>query len=55
MALNTLEYAVQLQTILDNAAEAALTSSWMDANAGQVQYDGGTEAAGTGPADARKR
>ena len=29
MALNTLEYAVQLQTILDNAAEAALTSSWM--------------------------
>lgn len=43
MALNTLEYAVQLQTILDNAAEAALTSSWMDANAGQVQYDGGNK------------
>ena len=43
MALNTLEYAVQLQTILDNAAEAALTSNWMDANAGQVQYDGGNK------------
>lgn len=43
MALNTLEYAVQLQTILDNAAEAALTSNWMDANAGQVQYEGGNK------------
>ena len=43
MALNTLEYAVQIQTILDNAAEAALTSNWMDANAGQVQYDGGNK------------
>ena len=41
MPLNTLEYATQLQTALDMKAEAELTSSWMDANAGQVIYHGG--------------
>lgn len=43
MALNTLAYATKLQTALDKKAEAALTSSWMDANAGQVIYTGGRE------------
>lgn len=41
MPLNTLEYATKLQTALDMKAEAELTSSWMDANAGQVIYHGG--------------
>lgn len=34
MALNTLAYAQQLQTKLDDQAVAGLTSGWMDANAG---------------------
>lgn len=43
MALNTLAYATKLQTALDKKAEAELTSSWMDANAGQVIYHGGRD------------
>lgn len=43
MALNTLAYATKLQTALDMKAEAELTSSWMDANAGQVIYHGGRD------------
>lgn len=43
MALNTIAYAQVLQTALDKKAVADLTSGWMDANAGQVKYDGGRE------------
>ncbi len=43
MALNTLAYATQLQKALDNSATLGLTSGWMDANAGQVQYNGGNK------------
>lgn len=43
MGLNTFEYATNLQTALDKKAEADLTSSWMDANAGQVIYHGGRD------------
>lgn len=43
MALNTLTYAEKLQTVLDMKAEAELTSSWMDANAGEVIYHGGRD------------
>lgn len=43
MALNTLAYATKLQTLLDKKAEADLTSSWMDANAGEVIYHGGRD------------
>lgn len=43
MALNTLEYATQLQKKLDNQAVLGLTSGWMDANAGQVEYNGGNK------------
>lgn len=41
MALNTIAYADVLQTALDKKAVATLTSGWMDANAGQVIYNGG--------------
>ena len=41
MALNTIAYAEILQTALDKKAVADLTSGFMDANAGQVIYDGG--------------
>ena len=43
MALNTLEYATQLQTALDEKAVAQLTSGWMDGNASQVIYHGGNK------------
>lgn len=43
MALNTLAYAAQLQTKLDEKAVVGLTSGWMDANASQVQYNGGNK------------
>ncbi len=43
MPLNTLAYATRLQTALDKKAEETMTSSWMDANAGQVVYHGGRE------------
>ena len=41
MALNTIAYAEILQTALDKKAVADLTSGFMDANAGQVIYEGG--------------
>lgn len=43
MSLNTIAYAQVLQTALDKKAVADLTSGWMDANAGQVKYEGGRE------------
>lgn len=43
MPINTLTYATQLQNALDNSAVIGLTSGWMDANAGQVQYNGGNK------------
>lgn len=43
MPLNTLAYATQLQTKLDAKAVTGLTSGWMDANAIQVQYNGGNK------------
>lgn len=43
MALNTLVYGSVLQKKLDAAATATLTSGWMDANAGQVEYNGGNK------------
>ena len=43
MPLNTLLYATQLQTKLDESATRGLTSGWMDANAVQVEYNGGNK------------
>ena len=43
MPLNTLEYAQILQTKLDQKMVEASTSGWMEANAGQVIYNGGRE------------
>ncbi len=43
MALNTIAYAQVLQTALDKKAVATLTSGFMDANAGQVIYNGGRD------------
>lgn len=43
MALNTLTYGEVLQKKLDESAIRGLTSSWMDANAGQVEYNGGNK------------
>lgn len=43
MALNTLEYATTLQTKLDQKMIETSTSGWMEANAGQVIYNGGRE------------
>lgn len=43
MALNTLAYATQLQKALDASATLGLTSGWMDANASQVEYNGGNK------------
>lgn len=41
--MNTLECAKIFQTALDNQVVAEATSGWMEANAGQVQYNGGDE------------
>lgn len=41
MALNTIEYAQVFQTQLDQAAVRDSVTGWMDANAGQVIYNGG--------------
>lgn len=41
--MNTIAYATLFQQALDKAAVAKLTSGWMDANAGQVIYNGGKE------------
>ncbi|WP_236894737.1 hypothetical protein [Clostridium beijerinckii] len=43
MAINTIAYATLFQQALDKQAIAKLTSGWMDANAGQVKYNGGKE------------
>lgn len=43
MPLNTLVYGEVLQKKLDASATQGLTSGWMDANAGQVQYNGGNK------------
>ncbi len=43
MAVNTIETRQIFQTELDKQMEEELTSSWMDANAGQVIYTGGRE------------
>lgn len=40
---NTIAYATLFQQALDKTAVAKLTSGWMDANAGQVIYNGGKE------------
>ena len=41
MPINTLQYSQQFQTVLDAQMLAGATSSFMEANAGQVKYDGG--------------
>lgn len=43
MALNSLAYSSVLQKKLDEVAVKTLTSGWMDANAGQVEYNGGNK------------
>lgn len=43
MAINTLEYAKLFQQQLDLQAEQQATSGWMEANAGNVIYNGGDE------------
>lgn len=43
MGLNSLVYGSILQKKLDAAAVNRLTSGWMDANAGQVEYNGGNK------------
>lgn len=41
MAINTLQYSQQFRTVLDAQMLAGATSAFMEANAGQVKYDGG--------------
>lgn len=41
MEINTLQYSQQFQTVLDAQMLASATSAFMEANAGQVKYDGG--------------
>ena len=43
MAINTIEFATLLQKKLDEQIVAQSTSGWMEANAGQVIYNGGKE------------
>lgn len=43
MPLNTLTYGTVMQQELDASATQGLTSGWMDANAGQVEYNGGNK------------
>lgn len=43
MAINTLATATLFQTTLDKIAVQEATTGWMDANAGQVLYNGGSE------------
>ena len=43
MAINTLAYSTIFQTELDKQMEHLTLTSWMDANAGQIKYDGGAE------------
>ena len=41
MPVNTLQYSQQFQTVLDAQMLAGATTAFMEANAGQVKYDGG--------------
>ncbi|MDO5714823.1 MAG: hypothetical protein Q4Q07_10360 [Tissierellia bacterium] len=43
MPINNIEYAKLMMTKLDQAAVIGATSGWMEANAGQVIYNGGDE------------
>lgn len=43
MAINTIAYAQVIQSALDEAAVRDMCTGWMDANAGQVKYNGGNE------------
>jgi len=43
MAINTLATAALFQTTLDKVAIQETVTGWMDANAGQVRYNGGAE------------
>ena len=43
MAINTLATATLFMTTLDRVAVQEATTGWMDANAGQVIYNGGSE------------
>ena len=43
MPINTIEYAKLMMTQLDQHAVHGLTTGWMEANAGQVIYNGGDE------------
>lgn len=43
MAINTLATATLFQKTLDKVAVREMTTGWMDANAGQVIYNGGAE------------
>lgn len=43
MAINSIEYAKLMMAKLDQHAVNTLTSGWMEANAGQVIYNGGDE------------
>ena len=43
MAINTLATAALFQKTLDEAAVREATTGWMEANAGQVIYNGGAE------------
>jgi hypothetical protein len=43
MPINTLQYATIFQQALDKQMVALATSGWMEANAGQVKYNGGAE------------
>ena len=43
MAINTIEYSKLMMKQLDQHAVHGLTSGWMEANAGQVIYNGGDE------------
>ena len=43
MAINTLATATLFMTQLDKIAVQEATTGWMDANAGQVIYNGGAE------------
>lgn len=43
MAINTIEYSKLMQKKLDQAVIIGATSGWMEANAGQVIYNGGDE------------
>lgn len=43
MAINTLECAKVFQSTLDQVVAETATSGWMEANAGQVLYNGGNE------------